>query len=182
MIFVGTMGSGKTLSMVKEAYGYYLKGYNILTNMKLNFPKTKNSPTITPITSRFIMDFAKNKTQIYNSVILIDELHTFMDSRRSIGKKNLLGSYFVTQTRKQKVKLMGTTQHRHQIDKRVRDNTTIFTDCEKTELPIIYKENKLLLITNYINTRDMMKKIVYVGNDYFELYDTEETIFEEEEE
>ncbi len=169
------MGSGKTLSMVKEAKRYYDQGYNVLSNMKLNF-------SYTPITTKFITEFAKNKKEIYNSVILIDELHTFMDSRRSVGKKNLLGSYFVTQTRKQKVKLMGTTQHRHQIDKRVRDNTTIFIDCEKTELPITYKENNLLLITNHINTRERYEKKVFIGNEYFNLYDTEETIFEEEEE
>jgi len=174
LVYVGTMGSGKTLSMVKEAYSYYLKGYKILSNMNLEFPYTK-------ITNKYIMEFAKNKQQIYKSVILIDELHTFMDSRRSVGKKNLLGSYFVTQTRKQQVKLMGTTQHRHQIDKRIRDNTTVFIDCEKVELPIVYKENKVLLITNHINTRDKYEKTVFIGNDYFKLYDTEETIFEEDE-
>jgi archaellum biogenesis ATPase FlaH len=167
------MGSGKTLSMVKRAYEYHLQGYSILSNMKLTFPHVK-------INNRYLQEFAKNKKQIYNSVILIDEFHTFMDSRRSIKARNLLGSYFITQTRKQKVKLLGTTQHRHQIDRRVRDNTTMFIDCEKIELPVTYKDNKLLLMTNHINTRDRYEKVVFIGNDFFELYDTEETIYEED--
>jgi len=169
------MGKGKTLSCVKEAFGYYLQGYRILSNMKLRFPYT-------PINNKYITEFAKNKTEIYNSVIIIDELHTFMDSRRSVSKKNLLGSYFVTQTRKQRVKLLGTTQHRGQIDLRIRQNTEIFIDCEKKELPAIYKGNKLILITNHINTRDHYEKKVFIGNPYFDLYDTEETIFELDEE
>jgi len=169
------MGSGKTLSMVKEAYIYYKQGYTILSNMWLSFPHT-------PINSKYLMDFAKNKKQIYNSVILIDEFHVFMDSRRSIGKKNLLGSLFLTQSRKQRVKVLGSTQHRHQIDKRVRDNATMFIDCETNEVPITYKGNNLMLVTNRINTRDRYEKRVFIGNDYFNLYDTEQTIFEEDEE
>lgn len=172
VVYVGSMGSGKTLSMIKEAHAYFKQGYKVLSNMNLRFPHTK-------ITNNFIIDFVKNKKEIYDSVILVDELHTFMDSRRSVGKKNLLGSYFVTQTRKQRVKLLGTTQHRHQIDKRIRDNTTAFIDCEKIELPIIYKENKVLLITNHINTKNSYKKAVFIGNDYFDLYDTEESIYED---
>ena len=174
VIYCGVMGAGKTISMVRQAYDYYKQGFRVLSNMNLNFPYTK-------IDSNFIVNFAKNKKDIYDSVILIDELHTFMDSRRSIKGKNLMGSYFITQTRKQRVKLLGTTQHRHQIDRRVRDNTTLFIDCEKVELPAIYKDEKLLLVTNHINSRDKYEKSVFIANDYFELYDTEETIFEIEE-
>jgi len=177
LIYVGTMGSGKTLSMVKEAHNYYLQGFKILSNMKLNFPYT-------PITSDDITNFAKNKENLYDTVVLIDELHIFMDSRRASKGKNLMGSYFVTQTRKQKVKLLGTTQHRHQIDRRVRDNCDCFIDCEKDELPVIYnkeKNEKLLLITNHINSRKAYNKSVFIGNKYFGLYDTEEIIMDYDE-
>jgi len=174
IIFVGSMGSGKTLSLVREAYNYYLQGFTILSNMKLEFPYTV-------ISSKDIQNFAKEKKNLYNTVILIDELHIFMDSRRSISKKNLVGTYFITQTRKQKVKLLGTTQHRHQLDRRVRDNVSIYVDCSKIELPINDSDgNKQLLITNNISTRDKFEQVRFIGNPYFKYYDTEEIIFDDE--
>jgi len=176
ILFIGGMGSGKTLSMVREAYNYHIQGFKILTNMKLNFPHTL-------ISSKDIQNFAKERKNLYDTVILIDELHIFLDSRRSISKKNLVGTYFITQTRKQKVKLLGTTQHRHQLDRRVRDNVSIYVDCEKIELPINDKEgNKQLLIVNHINTRSKYEKINFIGNPYFNKYDTEEIIFDDGEE
>jgi len=175
-IYVGDMGSGKTLSAIKEAYNYYLKGFKVLSNMHLNFPHEK-------ITSNDIIKFHKNKASLYNCVVLIDEIHIFMDSRRAVGKKNVMGTYFITQTRKLKVKLLGTTQHRHQVDKRLRDNTQIFVDCESKELPLEFKKNeKLLIVINHVNTRKKYAKISFIGNKYYHLYDTEETIFDNDEE
>ena len=167
------MGSSKTLSMVRQAYEYYLDGFKILSNMKLNFPHTI-------ITSKTLTDFAKNQEGLYNTVLLLDELHIFMDSRRSASRKNLLTSYLILQTRKMKVKLLGTTQHRHQIDRRVRDNTDIFIDCEKMEIPTKIDGNPVLLMTNHIHTRESYEKIRFIGNKYFKLYNTEEIIFDDE--
>jgi len=173
-IFVGGMGSGKTLSMIRQAYEYHLQGYKVLSNMRLNFPHKL-------ITSADIQNFAKEKKALYDTVILIDEIHIFLDSRRSASKKNLIGSYFITQTRKQKVKLIGTTQHRHQIDRRVRDNCDLFIDCEKMDLPVkTVKGDHVLLITNHINSRTQYSKIRFVGNKYFSLYDTEEIIMDDD--
>lgn len=172
IVYVGGMGSGKSLSMVKEAYNYHLQGYEVLSNMKLNFPYT-------PITSKTIQEFAKSKKGLYNTVVLIDEVHIFVDSRRSASKKNLSISYFITQTRKQKVKLLCTTQHRHQLDRRLRDNVNIYVDCEKHILPLQYKDTgETLLIVNYVNTRKRQEKVTFVGNPYFGLYDTEEIIMD----
>lgn len=170
------MGSGKTLSMVRQAYHYYLEGYKVLTNMALNFPHER-------ITSKDVVQFAKHRKGLYNCVVLIDEIHIFLDSRRSASKKNLVGSYFITQTRKQKVKLLGTTQHRHQVDRRVRDNTDMFIDCEKQEVEIKDKHQetkKVLIITNHVHTRERYAKERFVGNKYFGLYDTEEIIFDDD--
>lgn len=170
VLFVGSMGSGKTLSMVKTAYDYYKQGYKIVSNMKLNFPHRY-------ITSQDVQEFAINQEQLYNTVVLIDEIHIFMDSRRSASKKNLLTSYFLTQTRKQKVKLLATTQHRHQVDRRLRDNTEAFVDCEIKEIPFGDNE-KVLIVVNHFNTRKSYEKMVFIGNKYFHLYDTEEIIFD----
>lgn len=170
LLFVGNMGSGKTLSMVKMAYEYHKQGYKILSNMRLNFPHTL-------ITSKDVQGFASNQEQLYNTIVLLDEIHIFMDSRRSGSKKNLLTSYFLTQTRKQKVKLLATSQHRHQVDRRMRDNTDAFIDCETKKIPYGENEN-VLIVVNHVNTRKSYDKQVFIGNKYFHLYDTEEIIFD----
>lgn len=171
IVYVGGMGSGKTLSAVREAYQYHLKGLKVLSNMKLSFPHQF-------ITSKDIIEFAKQKQGLYNCVVVLDEMHIFLDSRRSVSKKNLISSYFITQTRKQKVKLIGTTQHRHQLDKRVRDNTDAFIDCEKVEIPYTFDGEDILIVYNYINTRNRNSMDRFIGNKYFNLYDTEEIIFD----
>lgn len=173
-MYIGGMGSGKSLSMVRQAYHYYKQGYTILSNMKLNFPHTV-------INSEMIRKFASNRENLYNTVILIDEIHIFIDSRRSSSSKNLMASYFITQTRKQKVKLLGTSQHRHQLDRRLRDNVSIYIDCEKIELPMMYKDgNPTLLVINHVNTPKRYEKMTFIGNPYFKLYDTEEIIFDDD--
>jgi thymidine kinase len=101
--FIGDMGSGKTLSMVRLAYSLHLKGYTIYSNFKLFFP-------FEYFTLQDILSYAENSQNFTNTVFLIDEAHIFMDSRRSASARNLALSYFILQTRKQNVWLFFTTQ------------------------------------------------------------------------
>lgn len=120
--FIGKRGSGKTLSMTKEAYLYYRQGYTIYANIKLNFPYEK-------YTLEDIASYANGEVQFKKVFFIIDEAHVFIDSRRSGSKKNLAISYFILQTRKRDVKLAFTTQYWHQVDKRLRDATEIIVEC-----------------------------------------------------
>lgn len=109
--FVGTVGSGKTLSAVYEAYKYYkYKGYTVYSNIGLKFPHIKlNRKTLDAL--------IKEKKGLQDAVLLMDEVHISVDSRSSMSKRNKAISYFVLQTRKRNVRLLYTTQHLHQVDK-----------------------------------------------------------------
>jgi len=162
--FIGGMGSGKSLSMVRQAYSYYLQGYTVYSNMKLNFPYVE-------LTLDLLLQYSNDDIPFYDSVLLIDEIHIFMDSRRSGSIRNVLISYFITQTRKQKVKLMYTTQYLIQVDKRLRQNTSALTKCRQIKVG-----NGLMVTYNIIVTEEQTFKDYFVSNKYYGLYDTEEII------
>jgi hypothetical protein len=66
--FIGQRGSGKTLTMVKEAYKKYLDGYTIYSNIVLNFPYK-------PYNIDVLLDFAEKGRYFGNTVFIIDEIH-----------------------------------------------------------------------------------------------------------
>lgn len=170
--FIGDMGSGKTLSMVRIAYSLYMKGYTIYSNFHLNFP-------FEYFTLRDILQYAENSQNFTNTVFLIDEAHIFMDSRRSGSAKNLALSYFTLQTRKQNVWLFFTTQYYHQVEKRLRASTNAFVECSFKSFTDNYRiqQNVCLNIWNIIKSNKItVKKFVFNANPFFPLYDTNEVV------
>jgi len=122
VIFVGGQGSGKTISIVKYLLQDYTNGKNILTNFSLQDIKYEM------LTKQMLIDYSKNQDQINNTSMGITELHTLIDSRAS-GKNKFL-TWFFLQLRKRGVTLYGDTQHFGQIDKRVREETDMFIECQ----------------------------------------------------
>ena len=122
ILYCGVVGSGKTLSAVYECYKYYRAGYKVYSNIKLNFPHT-------PMTHKVLFSMIESKEQLQDAVILLDEIHIVLDSRSSMNKKNKSLTYFILQTRKRNVRLLGTSQHLHQCDKRLRDTIDIIVFC-----------------------------------------------------
>jgi len=123
-IFLGNVGSGKTISVVRELVesnsdSNCLMTYsNIVTKQKGKF-KLNNNITITrdmlikkdlirtmrdgtPIyKSKFNKDFwveAKNKYKAFN--VVIDEAHTVMNARKSMSKQNAVAGDFLALIRK----------------------------------------------------------------------------------
>lgn len=174
-VFLGTVGSGKTLSMVYEGYKYYRRGLKIYANFKLNFPYE-------PLTYKRLNEMIQNKEQLQDAVLLLDEIHIAIDSRNSMSKKNKIISYFILQTRKRNVRLLYTTQHLHQVDRRLRDTTDILVMCDnmtnKTSLvnsngkDIFIRQSYVLQWKNDARPRT---KIIY-ANPVFPLFDTKEMI------
>lgn len=121
VIFVGSQGSGKTISITKFLLQDYAKGKNIMTNFGLKGVKYKT------ITKKMLQEYAQNQDQINNTSIGLTELHTIIDSRSS-GKNKFI-TWFFLQLRKRGVTLYGDTQHFGQIDKRVREETDLFIEC-----------------------------------------------------
>lgn len=167
--YFGTRGQGKTLSLIREAYDHYLKGYKIYTNIKLN---KKYFKTYEILSLKDIMAFVESECQFQKSFFILDEIHIYIDSRTSASKKNVIISYFALQTRKRNVRLGYTTQFTHQVDKRLRDLTEIEINCDK-----IMSEYGRIQV-NYC--RDIGRGVVWVdkflASDYFDYYDTNEIV------
>lgn len=122
VIYTGDVGSGKTVAMIRELNG--LKNSNILSNMKLNKKIFKNVKDLT------IEDIQNYKKWEYNNMtVVLDEIHTLLDSRKSGTDLNTMLSYWFTQSRKRKVNILGTTQFFHQLEKRVRYVSDFIVEC-----------------------------------------------------
>lgn len=162
------MGSGKTLSLTRYVYREYLKGKKIYSNMHFNFPYER-------ITKEKLLKYKEDHTLFNNCIIVIDEIHVFIDSRRSMSKGNVDIGHLLVMTRKLGVDLYWTSQQEHQVDRRLRDNTEIKIRCESEkvmigETEIVFIDNLLIRIDGYTETES------FVGNNYFALYDTREII------
>lgn len=186
--FIGSQSSGKTLSMVYYAYAKHLQGYDIYSNLKLNFP-------FKIFTQKELIEYTKNQKQFNKSVFLIDEAHLFFDSRSGMSNKNKVMSYFITQTSKRDCELYVTTQRFNQLDLRFRENCDYNIYCDrhlkiKDEYFIIPKTMKRKL-TDYFNQRLYIINVIYDNQEQnlnsinkvyikaspiFNLYDTKELI------
>lgn len=169
-IYLGRRGAGKTATMVKDAYIEYMRGRRVITNMEsLSFGEYMTNEDIKGL---------NKDSQIYNAVILIDELQIFFDSRRSMKKGNVDFSYFVQQTRKRNIDILGTTQFSNTVEKRLRDHTDI------TVRPKYLEKYNLIEVTYYDETsledagviEPEYRTVVYNPEQIFNMYSTENLI------
>ena len=176
--FFGDMGSGKTLSMTKYAMLHHLTGYKVYSNYGLNIPHEIIDKT-------FMENIIKvDKNFDGKTIFCLDEFDMYIDSRRSMKEGNLLISYFLKQVRKKNIKLFYSAQMKNTIDKRLRILTRTNILC-KGRTVYCYKEGHLepfiiQMIYNdvYVNDK-LIKKSRFIGNPYFNLYDTKELIIPE---
>jgi len=115
------------------------------------------------------------------TVFVLDEFDIYVDSRSSMTKQNKMISYFIKQVRKKNIKLMYSAQMEHTIDKRLRTLTRSKILCSSKDL-VIYKRGVvnpvvIKLIYNEIIVNNVpTKNTRFVGNKYFDMYDTKELI------
>lgn len=166
--FIGDMGSGKTLSMVRIAYILYKKyNYDVYSNIVLNFP-------FKLLTLDDIIEYSNNDKSFNNSVFLIDEAHIFIDSRSSGSRRNLIISYFILQTRKKNVWLLYTTQYLHQVDKRLRGSTNVFTECY---FKSVNDKSFVLNVYNIVASfKTITKYNTFNAIPFYDLYNTYEVV------
>lgn len=157
--FVGPRGSGKSASMVLEAYRWYQKGYTVFSNIDLSFEHQ-------PYTAKMIENFASDKNPLSRAVVLIDEAHVLLDSRSSVTKRNKIISYFILQTRKRDVHVLYTTQSFHQIEKRLRDQSDMLISCKFNASSTMVQQT----ITDTA-TFKVIKRVIDISP-VFKLYDT----------
>lgn len=176
-LIIGRQGSGKTLFIVKKAYEYYLKGYIIYSNVHLNFPYKR-------LNYQDIID-----CELTNGMVIIDEIHLLLPSRNSMSKRNRkICDGFLSMVRKKNLEVYGTTQTLRKVDVRFREEQDFIYICNKWG----YYDNKWSeIIHNYnmpLNIPIMIKlKIIenfsqqeinvnFLGNDYFDMYDSSQII------
>lgn len=166
IMYKGRRGAGKTLTMVKDALNFYDKGWTIYSNFDIAIPYKK-------LNNDDILDLPNND-KIRDCVILIDEIQTIIDSRRSMKSENLNFSYFVQQIRKRNIILLCTTQFTRTTDLRLREHTDIVVK------PKIYREYPVVEVQYFDLTSEEdlgyieSKVIIYNPLRIFSLYDTNE--------
>lgn len=141
-IFLGEQNCGKTLAMTYFAKKYYLDGYDIYANYNLSFKHTK-------LTGEILSKYTKNKIQFNKAVFLIDEIYLFMDSRNFGKKLNKLFSYFVLQTSKRDVHLLGTAQYFNTVEKRFRENANFKVFCSRVVLKKVINKQRTGITSIY---------------------------------
>lgn len=166
-IIRGNKGGGKTLLLSARLYRHYLQGMKVLSNYALSFPHER-------ITSQVLRDWAKSEVELNNCAIGFQEIHTFLDARTP--HKNLTATYFLLQTRKVGVHLLGDTQRFRQVDVRLRENCDYVVDARWLN-PFEKDEQKFLFgyrVHDMNNEGRFMPPILLRGKDCYGLYDTTE--------
>ena len=166
-LFTGSRGSGKTLSVVSKVYECHKRGMKVYSNIKLKFPHEKLTPAM--------LSQIMSQKFLTNCCILLDELHTITDSRRSMKGLNIEWSYFFTQSRKRNVEVFATTQREMQVDVRYRNNCDFIVNCQKRDL----SPRKFVIVETWFNL-DSERERKYLNSEpekTYSLYDTNEIVY-----
>jgi len=174
ILYKGSRGKGKTLSMVKDGLGFYNEGYNIIRNFHCSFGRYMDSDGI--------LGLSKD-SNINNAVMMIDEIQIFFDNRKSMTKQNISFSYFVQQIRKRNIIILCTTQYSNTIDIRLRQHLDIIAfpnfKHDKDVCEITYMDLTRLQDSEFMTgeaPKPMLCKVVFNAKPIFNLYNTEEMI------
>lgn len=167
----GKKGSGKTLYCVKNAYEAYKEGRTVYSNIRLKFSHI-------PLTKDMIESIMKQDS-LQHCFILIDELHTIADSRRSMTKNNINWGYFFTQSRKRGVDIMATTQFPGQVDLRFRNNCDYVIEINKILISRQLRDVRFIVAATWRNTIGQCINTKFMRNpeEYYKLYDTNEIVY-----
>jgi hypothetical protein len=176
VLYKGARGRGKTLSMVKDGYCYYLEGFKVIRNFECSFGDY--------IDNEEILELSK-ESDLNDCVMMIDEIQIFFDNRRSMTKQNITFSNFVQQIRKRNIIILCTTQYSNTIDMRLRQHLDIiaFPDfrsskniCVITYMDLTRLQDNELMLGQGAEIKPMLSKIVFNAEPIFKMYNTGEMI------
>ncbi len=173
MLYTGRRGCGKTTTLVKDAYAFSCQGWEIITNMNsLSFADDV-------LDNEEILGLLE--TNRNNFVIVIDEIQTFIDSRRSMRKRNTEFAYFLQQIRKRNVIILGTTQFARRVDVAFREHVDIVAKPQYLEeYPVVMVEYYDRTATEDVfflqDDKPAVVAVLFDPRQVYELFDTEEVI------
>lgn len=164
---IGKQGSGKTVMITKLCMDNYNKDRKVYSNYKLFKIPYEH------ITLEILLDkLDHDPTSLNDSIILLDEIHIYLDSLDFMRKNNRRLQTFFSQLRKRNILLFGTTQYIMNVDIRIRRQCMNIFDMEH-----IYK-NMFKVTTLYIDGyfTEEISSYHIILSDYYDAYDTTEII------
>lgn len=177
--FIGSQGSGKTLSAVNYVYNllYMYPKSIIVTNLKLTDYDFDNERVFE---FKVAKDILKYKNGIEGVIFLIDEIHLYFGSQK--GNNNLDPAVLqeICQQRKQRIHIVATTQYFGQLNIALRRHFDSLIYCKpflRGYLQINALINKSSLETDdssgqVLNAKIIKKFYFFRSPDMFKRYDT----------
>jgi len=172
---IGRQGSGKTAFITKLLVDNYSPDKKVYSNYslfgieyeKITFDNKKNKNSID------ILEVIKNNPDYFNnSIMLLDEIHIYFDSRDFMRQNNRIIQNFFSQLRKRKILMLATTQYILHLDVRIRRQALAVFQMANLKDGIFRVD--VHEIDGYF-TRFVRSELVNLNN-YFMYYDTNELI------
>lgn len=172
---IGRQGSGKTAFITKLLVDNYTSDKKVYSNYslfdinyeKITFDNKRNKNAID------ILNVIKDNPNYFNnSIMLLDEIHLYFDSRDFMKTNNRIIQNFFSQLRKRNILLLATTQYILHLDIRIRRQALAVFQMTNLRDGIFRVD--VHEIDGYF-TRFLRSELVNL-NDYFKYYDTNELI------
>lgn len=169
ILYKGSRGKGKTLTLVKDAYIFYKLGYRVISNFYVKFAENIDNEEILKL---------NRESKIRDCVLAIDEAQLFFDSRNFSRKENKDFSNFVQQIRKRNIIILFTTQYVNTVDLRLRQHIDVVAYPK-------YDEEKKLCVVKYYditkledeeNENMIPTSVVFKPERIFNMYNTYEML------
>lgn len=174
---IGKQGSGKTLFTTKLAIDNFNGERKIYSNYSLyGLPFQKitlgNEKEVANGAIDILDKLDEDNNYFDNSIMLLDEIHIYLDSLDFMRKNNRRLQVFFSQLRKRNILLLGTTQYIMNVDIRIR------RQCKNVFEMQNVKDNIFNVITHEIDGYYTVELSEYKINliDYYKFYDTNEII------
>ncbi len=172
---IGRQGSGKTAFITKLLVDNYTSNKKVYSNyslfgidyVKITFDNKRNKNAID------ILNVIKDNPNYFNdSIMLLDEIHLYFDSRDFMKNNNRIIQNFFSQLRKRNILLLATTQYILHLDIRIRRQALAVFQMTNLKDGIFKVDVHEIdgYYTSFIRT-----ELVNL-NDYFKYYDTNELI------
>ena len=172
---IGRQGSGKTAFITKLLVDNYTSDRKVYSNYtlfgidyeKITFDNKRNKNAID-----ILKVISENPDYFNNSIMLLDEIHIYFDSRDFMKQNNRIIQNFFSQLRKRNILLLATTQYILHLDIRIRRQALAVFQMTNLKDGIFRVEVHEIdgYYTNFIRT-----ELVNL-NDYFKYFDTNELI------
>lgn len=165
-VYCGKQGSGKTLSMVRQAYIINKKYNNVVMKSNFNLPFTQ-----------YIRNF-EEVFPLKRACVCIDELGIIANSKKS-KEENTLLLKCTAQNRKNRRLILTSCQNYYQCNKDIRTQATYIIDCYCLFKRVYINRYYVPLVDNEGNIKHTLSSKIdfFVATDkLYELYDTMEVI------